>query len=132
MPAKEAFPKNVIVRANENRWTTGAMVEEWVKIVWQRHLGALFCKNALVVDSYPGHLTDGVTATLAEAKTDLAVIPGGMTGQLQPLDSINKPFKDRLRKLYTDWLTEKDHQLTATGRIKRAPLSQVAAWVAAA
>lgn len=35
-------------------------------------------------------------------------------GLLQSLDvSINKPLKDCLRKLYTDWLTEEDHQLTA-------------------
>ncbi|CAG8815298.1 32246_t:CDS:2, partial [Gigaspora margarita] len=32
--------------------------------------------------------------------TDLAVIPGGFTGMCQPFDvSINKPFKDKLRKL---------------------------------
>lgn len=44
--------------------------------------------------------------TLKKAKTDLAVILGDMTSQLQPLDvAINKAFKDRLNKHYTDWLT---------------------------
>uniref|UniRef100_A0A224YXZ2 Pogo ele1 orf1-h 1e-40-j 4 n=1 Tax=Rhipicephalus zambeziensis TaxID=60191 RepID=A0A224YXZ2_9ACAR len=134
LPAKEAFPRKVIVRANENGWMTSAMVEEWLNVVWRRRPGALLCKHSLLVlDSYRGHLTDSVKAALAEMNTDLAVIPGGMTGQLQPLDvCINKPFKDRLRGLYTDWLSEEDHQLTPTGRIKRASLSQLAGWVAAA
>lgn len=82
LPAKEAFPRNVIVRANENGWMTSAMAEEWVKLVWRWRPGALLCKNSLLVlDSYRGHLTDSVKAALAEANTDLAAIPGGLMGQ---------------------------------------------------
>lgn len=134
LPAKEEFPKTVIVRAHENGWMTAAMVEEWIRLVWQRRPGALLCRDSLLVlDSYSGHLTDGVKAALSRGGTDLAIIPGGMTSQLQPLDvAINKPFKSRVRKYYTDWLTEQDHELTPAGRIKRASLSQVAKWVAAA
>ncbi|KAK8761227.1 hypothetical protein V5799_027506 [Amblyomma americanum] len=55
-----------------------------------------------------------------------------MTSQLQLLDvAISKPFKDRLRKHYNDWLTLQVHQLTLTGRFKRALLNQAANWVAA-
>ncbi|KAM7298529.1 pogo transposable element with KRAB domain [Ixodes scapularis] len=131
---KEVFPKNIIVRVNEKGWMNSAMVEEWVKLVWQRRPGALLCRDSLLVlDSYRGHLTDSVKTVLSRGGTDLAVIPGGMTSQLQPLDvSINKPFKDRLRKFYTDWLTEQEHELTPAGRIKRASLGQVASWIAAA
>lgn len=134
LPAQEVFPKNIIVRVNEKGWMNSAMVEEWVKLVWQRRPGALLCRDSLLVlDSYRGHLTDSVKTVLSRGGTDLAVIPGGMTSQLQPLDvSINKPFKDRLRKFYTDWLTEQEHELTPAGRIKRASLGQVASWIAAA
>ena len=35
------------------------------------------------------------------------MIPGGLTRYLQPLEvSINKPFKDKLRKKYTDYWME--------------------------
>lgn len=134
LPAREVFPRNVIVRANENGWMASDMVEQWIRMVWQRRPGALLAKRSLLVlDSYRGHLTDGVKAALSEAGTDVAIIPGGMTGQLQPLDvCLNKPFKDRLRKYYVDWLSEERRELTPTGRIKRASLGVVATWIAAA
>lgn len=44
-PAWEAFPRNVTVRANENGWMTGAMVEDWIKSVWPRHPLAIFVEE---------------------------------------------------------------------------------------
>jgi hypothetical protein len=47
------------------------------------------------------------TKLLSEMKTDLAIIPGGLTSVLQPLNvSVNKPFKDNIRKLYAQWMAE--------------------------
>jgi hypothetical protein len=51
-------------------------------------------------------------------KTNLAVIPGGLTSVLQPLDvSVNKPFKDNVSKLYMQWMAKGGHELTPTGKI---------------
>ena len=45
-------------------------------------------------DSFRAHLSDNVKRVLKS--TDVAVIPGGMTSLLQPLDvGVNKPFKDK-------------------------------------
>ena len=53
----------------------------------------------LVLDAFKGHLTDSVKNQLRKMKTELVVIPGGMTSVLQTMGvSINKLFKDRLRK----------------------------------
>ena len=53
----------------------------------------------LVYDSFKGHLEESVKRHFHESGFDLAVIPGGLTSICQPLDiSINKPFKDNLRK----------------------------------
>ena len=51
----------------------------------------------LVWDSFRTHLSKPIRRTLQSLNTECAVIPGGMTGILQPLDvCIKKPFKDHL------------------------------------
>ena len=50
-------------------------------------------------------------------KTELVVIPGGMTSVLQPMDvSINNPFKDSLRQQYLTWVADPACELTETGK----------------
>lgn len=63
------------------------------------------------VDAFKGHTTDIVQNTMTEKMNiDMAVIPGGMTSQLQIRDvCINKPFKDHLRQLYTNQLQMGSH-----------------------
>ncbi|KAG7171705.1 Pogo transposable element-like 90, partial [Homarus americanus] len=56
------------------------------------------CTGLLAPDKYESHLVDSVTAGIRKENTDTAVIPGGLTSLVQPLDvSINKPFKDALK-----------------------------------
>jgi len=44
--------------------------------------------------------------------TDLVIIPGGVTLQLQVLDVVvNKPFKNHLKQLYSEWLLKGYHAL---------------------
>jgi len=86
----------------------------------------------LVLDAFKGHLTDSVKNQLRKMKTELVVIPSGMTSVLQPMDvSINKPLKDRLRQQYLTWIADPALKLTETGKIKRAAPSKVARWVSA-
>ena len=48
----------------------------------------------LVCDHFKAHVTESTKRLATKLKTHLAVIPGGLTSQLQPLDvSVNKPFK---------------------------------------
>lgn len=118
----DVFPKKIFMCPYKNGWMSSAMVQEWAKTVWQRRPRAWsFKESLLVLDSYRRHLTDAAKAMLSEGRTDLAIIPGGMTNQPQPLDlSMNKTFKDGLRMNCIDWLSLKGHQLTPTGSIKRA------------
>lgn len=105
-----------------------ALMLDWVKTVWCRRPGALLHPAAiLVLDSFRGHLTPEVKKKMEESRTQLAVIPGGMTSVLQPLES----FKDGMRKLYGDWMRE-DRALTPSGRIKRPSAAKIAEWVSAA
>jgi hypothetical protein len=72
------------------------------------------------LNSFKGHLTQQVEEEMSKANTNLVVIPGGMTSQLQVLDVVvNKPFKDHLRQLYNDWILEGNHALTPCGKLKK-------------
>jgi hypothetical protein len=134
VPKNETFPSGVIVRAQEKGWMTQELMLEWIKLVWNRRPG--FSRNPpnmLVLDAFKGHLTDSVKKMLKESSCDLAVIPGGLTSQLQPLDvSLNKPFKAYLRDEYDAWLSTENLPLTKTGKFKKAPPSTIAKWVASA
>ena len=84
----------------------------------------------LVWDSFRGHLTDTVKDLLARRNVDIAVIPGGLTPVLQPLDKcINKPFKAKLRILYETRMVNGPFTYTLSGK-KRAPSKElVLTWI---
>jgi hypothetical protein len=51
----------------------------------------------LILDSFRGHIVNSVKNRLVEKNTNIAVIPGGCTSKLQPLDiAINKSFKSKV------------------------------------
>jgi hypothetical protein len=61
--------------------------------------------NLLIMDSFRGHLTDEVKQACVETNTLQAVIPGGLTSYLQPLDlTVNRSFKAHLRREYMNML----------------------------
>jgi hypothetical protein len=60
----------------------------------------------------------------------MVVIPGGLTSILLPLDiSINKQFKESLRRYYGEWMAEGNHRYTQGGKIKRPPLETMCSWI---
>jgi hypothetical protein len=61
---------------------------------------------------------------------NLLIIPGGMTSQLQVLDVVvNKPFKDHLKRQYSNWLHSADHTYTPTRRMNKPVASVLCEWV---
>lgn len=131
---KELFPRGLIVRAQEKGWMNDALMSDWIRTVWNKRPGAMLAKKSLLVlDSFRGHLTQKVKEELRESRTDMAVIPGGLTGMLQPLDvSVNRPFKVAFRRHYMEWMASANHEKTPTGRLKKAPLATVAQWIVSA
>lgn len=129
---KGKFPRGVHVRVQNKGWMDEALMKDWVKCVWNNRPGALLKQPAmLVLDSFRGHLVQPVKTAIEEGKTELVIIPGGLTSVLQPLDvAINKPFKDHLRRLYGEWIASADRELTPTGKVKRPSPEQVCEWIA--
>ena len=103
----------------------------WIEKVWGSRSGGLLKKSLLVWDSFSGHLVDSVKDILSkEHATSLAVIPGGLTSVIQPLDvCLNKPFKDRLREKWSLWMLEGEKSFTPAGNMRAAPLDIICKWV---
>ena len=70
-------------------------------------------KSLLVWDQFRAHKTEKVKEELQELNTTQAVIPGGLKSLLQPLDVVlNKPLKDKMRKLWISWMSSDQHEYT--------------------
>ncbi|CAI2183788.1 14957_t:CDS:1, partial [Funneliformis geosporum] len=67
----------------------------WTENIWSKRLQrGSNPKSHLILDSFSAHKTEVVKKQLFEKKTNIAIILGGLTSKLQPLDvSLNKPFK---------------------------------------
>ena len=87
-------------------------------------------QSVLVWDSFQALLTDEVKADLNRQKIDVAVIPGGLTPVLQPLDKcLNKPFKDNVRRKYLAWMISSPFDYTLAGKQKAPSRNLVLRWV---
>ena len=126
IPKGEKMPHGVLVHCQPKGWMDEDGILLWLKHVWDTRPGALLKKSLLVWDQFSAHKTDKVKARLKLLKTTLAVIPGGLTSMLQPLDVVlNKPFKDRRRQKWMAWMCTNDKELAKGGNLKRPRLSMV-------
>ena len=75
--------------------------------MWNKRPGAVFNKLSLLVwDMFVVHHSEKVKKVAENLKTTIAVIPGGLTSLLQPLDvCLNKPFKDNVQQLWANWIS---------------------------
>jgi hypothetical protein len=129
---KEAFPEDVVIKANEKGWMTAQLMKEWLEECWNQRQNRDLdpTKSMIILDSARYHITDDVKEKIRKS-SKLAVIPGRLTKFLQPLDvSMNKPFKENLRKCWEAWMCNSEAaEYTNNGRRKRASYALVAKWV---
>ncbi|KAF4793463.1 hypothetical protein TURU_111307 [Turdus rufiventris] len=76
------------------------------------------------------HKTDSVKTLVKKMNSELAVISGGLTKEVQPLDiSVTHSFKAKLRLLWENWMVESEHSYTTTGSLRRASYATVRKWI---
>ena len=124
---KVNFPSSIVVRAQRKGWMDEDGINFWLEKVWNQRPGAVFQKRSMLVwGMFAAHLKDNVKSKAAKMQTDLCVIPGGLTFQLQPLDvCLNKPFKDRMRQLWTEWMASDSASRTKGGNLQKPSLLTV-------
>ena len=80
-------------------------------------------------NQFKAHVTESTKRLATKLKTHLAVISGGLTSHLQPLDvSVNKPFKVFMHEEWAKWIETQTHHVTPAGRVKRPSISNVCEW----
>jgi len=130
LPKDLVLTRGIHIRAQAKGWMDESLVKEWLNTVWSKVGRLLQKRNLLVWDSFRAHLCDNVKRVLKNSCTDVAVIPGGMTSLLQPLDiGVNKPFKDNLRQYWNKWMLDGNHTFTPAGHICKPDLSQICQWI---
>jgi hypothetical protein len=87
-----------IWKQKSNTMTSDIMIS-WI----QKYLRPLFpdegMKKLVIFDSFSGHIAQRVKDELHKNGFDIAVIPGGCTKYLQPLDlTVNRSFKCKLKR----------------------------------
>jgi hypothetical protein len=127
---KEQFSKGIVVTVSPKGWMTQEVMIEWLDRVWRKRKGAIFSRKSLLIyDSHRSHLTPEVKK-IVEKYSQLAVIPGGLTKKLQPLDlSANKSFKSKMRNKWEKWMVEGIHTFTKSGKMRRASYVDVCNWI---
>uniref|UniRef100_A0A8C0HJH9 HTH CENPB-type domain-containing protein n=1 Tax=Chelonoidis abingdonii TaxID=106734 RepID=A0A8C0HJH9_CHEAB len=131
LPKNMKFPAGVIVHAREKGWMDESGTIEWLEKVWNKIPGALFKKPAMLVcDMFRAYKMDDVKNVAKNMKTTLAVIPEGLTSVPQPLaDCLNKPFEDRLRKMWSEWICSGMAKLIKGGNLMKPEINLVAQWI---
>ncbi|GBC07964.1 hypothetical protein RclHR1_07810006 [Rhizophagus clarus] len=127
---RENFPPEVIIQANKKGWMNENEMLYWIENVWAKCERFSNSQSLLVLDSFSAHIVDSVKKRFSKKKTNIAVIPGGLTSRLQPLDiSVNKSFKSKMQRYYNEWMAETIKELTPTGKFRRHSYKTVAHWV---
>uniref|UniRef100_A0A803JWI5 HTH CENPB-type domain-containing protein n=1 Tax=Xenopus tropicalis TaxID=8364 RepID=A0A803JWI5_XENTR len=132
LPKKVKFPPRITVRPHVKGWMDEDGTKKWLEEIWNGRPGAALKKkpSLLVWDMFRAHTCDGIKELAKSSQVTLAVIPGGLTSVLQPLDvSLNKPFKDRVRKMWHEWMSSGQARLTKVGNLMKPNIELIAKWV---
>ena len=124
---KLRVPRGAVVMVQKKGWNDAPLTKVWIRKILTKHTQK---RHALLVwDTFSGHMTEDVSALLSRSNVTSAVIPGGCTSKVQPLDvCLNKPFKGLFRNKWMDYMQQAVSQDEASC-IKPATKQQIVEWV---
>jgi len=118
MLPKDVIPNGIYIHVHSKGWMDG----------WRRNEAVV--RESVVQASRWSSCNRFKKRLATKLKMHLAVIPGGLTSQLQPLDiSVNKPFKRFMHEEWAKWIEAPTHHVTPAGRMRWPSISNVCEWV---
>ena len=128
---RETLPAGVVVVCNKKGWMNTEVMQTWTDKCFRTRRGGFFKKKSLLIfDVMAAHKKTTLQKHINSAGAHIAVIPGGLTCKLQPLDvAVNHPFKTFVREEWDRWMTNGKHTFTPAGRQRRATYVEVCNWV---
>lgn len=107
---KKDLDQNCEYGIQEKGWMDEVQMLRWIEIVWKPHVATINRLTFLLLDENASHMTTKVRKAFEMCNTEIEIIPGGYTSQLQALDvGINKPFKNYIRREFDEWLMHNLH-----------------------
>ena len=103
------YRNDVTLNCQKNAWQDEDNMLVWITTTLVPHLqaNAAGAPVYLLLDSLKVHHTERVINYLSSIGVRVEQIPAGCTGILQPIDvGVGKPFKDRIRTKYLNWMHE--------------------------
>ena len=122
-----------MIFSNLSGWMTEEILLKWFTKLWSTVKLSDSVQPVLIFDHCPVHKKKIIFATIERKGAKYFLIPPGCTGYLQPLDvSINKPFKDKIRAMYKDWVQDESlssNNVTKQSNIKTPSNDLMIDWV---
>jgi DDE superfamily endonuclease len=122
------FPEGAQYTTQKKGWTNRVSMLCWIDKVLAPYIATRpgHVIPIVVLDSHSAHKTKKVRNRLAELGCKVIYIAGGCTDLTQPIDLVmNKPLKDRLRKIFNAWHS---HSVLEMGNNKAPSREQLAEW----
>lgn len=106
LPSSE-YADKLVLAAQPAAWQDEENLNDWVDGVLVPHIQerAGGTPVHLFLDQFSAHHTESFKCRMEQLGVQLHPIPAGCTWLLQPVDvGIGKPFKDRIRRKWRDWM----------------------------
>nr|XP_032822228.1 pogo transposable element with KRAB domain [Petromyzon marinus] len=130
---KDAPCGGVAVTVQQQGYCDEQVMKEWISRCLMRRPnggGLLRRRSLLVMDMFSAHVHESVREWLEEERVSVAIIPGGLGRVLQPVEiAVNGPFKESVRDKWAAWMRRENPAVTASGKVKRAGVPEVCAFV---
>uniref|UniRef100_A0A1A8BL65 Pogo transposable element with ZNF domain b n=1 Tax=Nothobranchius kadleci TaxID=1051664 RepID=A0A1A8BL65_NOTKA len=114
---EKGLPEFIILETSPGNRSVEEILEQWTSKIWLKHRtgAALTSKSMLVLDRHREHLADSFLSSLSALSSLPAVIPGGCSFCLQPLEVCLKPVLQRfLLSRWSDVITKNPPELEET------------------